>query len=396
MRSKRLKRTTLTLLSAILAAGMLLTACSGSSQEEQKATPKQDTAQEETPRIVNPLTGVEKGFDASALKRRTVAIVVENTPDARPQWGMDDKKYAPDIILEGEVEGGITRTLWFYADYKKIPKKVGPMRSARPPFIRFSELFDSIFIHWGQSHSKGAYIGANTIFRRHKVQHINGMDFSNKCGLYDRDSTRNVSSEHTGIIHGNKVAAAIKEYGHRQKPKQKTVLYFNEKAVPAGDQKASKVALDYSARSNWETTVWNYDKKDQKYHTSNFDNDLERDNLLVLFDKTEYIEKQDYQGGGGGTVVYCDYKMKKGTGKYISQGKARDIGWKASWRKKELVLFNQDLTEDMQKAADATITGLSLGETTTIEAEPVPITLNQGKTWIGWASSNHGGKLKLS
>ena len=88
--------------------------------------------------------------------------------------------------------------------------------------------------------------------------------------------------------------------------------------------------------------------------------------------------------------------MKKGTGKYISQGKARDIGWNASWRKKELVLFDQALTEDMQKAADATITGLSLGETTTIEAEPVPITLNQGKTWIGWASSNHGGKLKLS
>ena len=63
---------------------------------------------------------------------------------------------------------------------------------------------------------------------------------------------------------------------------------------------------------------------------------------------------------------------------------------------KEGLKIYTTLDMDMQKAADATITGLSLGETTTIEAEPVPITLNQGKTWIGWASSNHGGKLKLS
>jgi hypothetical protein len=69
--------------------------------------------------VKNPLTN-EDNFNESALNQRPVAIVVENASDARPQWGMDDDTSAPDIILEGEVEGGETRMLWFYADYNSL------------------------------------------------------------------------------------------------------------------------------------------------------------------------------------------------------------------------------------------------------------------------------------
>ena len=31
-----------------------------------------------------------------------------------------------------------------YADYTAVPSQIGPMRSARPPYIKFSELFDAI------------------------------------------------------------------------------------------------------------------------------------------------------------------------------------------------------------------------------------------------------------
>ena len=124
--------------------------------------------------IVNPLTG-EASFNEKAVGKRPVACVVENAYDARPQWGIDDNKNAPDIIMEGEVEGGETRMLWLYADYTSLPSQIGPMRSARPPFIKFSELFDSIFIHWGQSTSKGDYIGADAVFRNDDVDHINQM-----------------------------------------------------------------------------------------------------------------------------------------------------------------------------------------------------------------------------
>ena len=101
--------------------------------------------------VYNSLTG-QWGLDPSKIiPTRTVGVVVENHPAARPQWGMDDKYFAPDIILEGEVEGGISRMLWIWADYNKMPYMVGPVRSARPPFVRFSEFFDAMFVHWGMS-----------------------------------------------------------------------------------------------------------------------------------------------------------------------------------------------------------------------------------------------------
>ena len=86
---------------------------------------------------------------------------------------MDDANYAPDIILEAEVEYGITRTMWLFADYSSIPDTIGPVRSARPPFVKFSELFDTIYIHWGQSNSTSDYVGANTIIAQDGKLHAN-------------------------------------------------------------------------------------------------------------------------------------------------------------------------------------------------------------------------------
>lgn len=129
---------------------------------------------------INPLTG-ENGYNASALGKRPVAVVVENeysTEAVRPQWGIGDA----DIVLEGESEFS-TRLLLFWADYTAVPDMVGPTRSARPPFIRFSQLFDSVFIHAGMSKSKGAYIGADTVFETDNVDHINLLNCT-EDGVY--------------------------------------------------------------------------------------------------------------------------------------------------------------------------------------------------------------------
>ena len=74
---------------------------------------------EEPERVYNRLTGDETN---TAEGKRSVAIVVENTAAARPQWGIDDDEKSPDIILHGEVEGGITRMLWFYSDMEQDRK----------------------------------------------------------------------------------------------------------------------------------------------------------------------------------------------------------------------------------------------------------------------------------
>ena len=390
----------------------LFSGCEAISEPEEPEAPP-----------ANSLTGAtaEEGYDEAAGERRVAAFVVENAPDARPQWGLDDPEYSPDIVLQGEVEGGITRMLWFYADYEKLPEIIGPTRSARPPFIKFSELFDSIFIHWGMSHSKGDYIGASTIFKRHGVDHINQMTLDDKEGLYGRDTTRAVNVEHRGIINSDKVPATIKNEGFRTEPKDYTKLCFNRVTEPVSETAATQVGVTYSSRA-FEGTYWKYDEADGMYHSSDFENDFARENLLVLYDDTEYITKEGYEGpGSAGSVTYCDYKLAGGEGKLFSKGTVKDIKWQIADGKLELIDPSTDAAtaqasndEQLEAAKEAikeseeenpewpvynkyTIVGpedtKDMSEEDILANSYVLQNLNKGKTWIGWISKNNGGSV---
>jgi Protein of unknown function (DUF3048) N-terminal domain/Protein of unknown function (DUF3048) C-terminal domain len=71
-----------------------------------------------------PLTG---RLDPSGATRGhgALAVKIENTPEARPQAGLDEA----DVVYEEVVEGGITR-FWAVFD-SRIPPAVGPIRSVR-------------------------------------------------------------------------------------------------------------------------------------------------------------------------------------------------------------------------------------------------------------------------
>lgn len=308
--------------------------------------------------VTNPFTG-ESDYNQDAVGKRPVALVVENAQAARPQWGIN----APDIIVEGEVEGGETRMLWLFADYTSVPDKVGPMRSARPPYIRFSEMFDAIFIHWGQSKSKGDYVGANTVFEQDNVDHINQMTYSGKVDLFTRDQTRNVSTEHTGVLHGKKIAAALKEQKIRTDVNEAkfTTFDFNEKATTVGDDACNALALTFSSRTR--TRDWTYKSDDQMYHSTDYETDVTMKNLIVLFDNTSYTTKANYKGTGKGET-YCNYDLAGGKGVLASQGTYTEI----KWSKKDGKL---SLTTTDGKA----------------------VKLNPGRSWIGYASANNGGKV---
>ncbi len=314
----------------------------------------------------NPLTGDEH-FNSKAVGKRPIACVVENSAAARPQWGIDDEKNPPDIIVEGEVEGGETRMLWMYADYTAVPSQIGPMRSARPPYIKFSELFDAIFLHWGQSQTKKgtAYIGANTVFRVDKVDHINQMTYGGSVVLFGRDGSRGVSTEHTGVLYGDKIEAAIKGEGFRVKANDKkyTKFSFNKEEKELGSTKCDALALTFSNRTA--TRDWTYNSEDKMYHCSDYNTDVTRKNLLVLFDKTEYIAKANYKNSGS-SEIYCDYKRAGGSGKLAGNGTVTDITW--SVEDGLLVVKGSDGKE---------------------------VNLNVGTTWIGYASSNNGGAVSV-
>src|ERR1019366_7542679 len=68
-----------------------------------------------------PLTGLPDPSGLS-VKRPALTVKIENTPQALPQWGIDQA----DVVYEEIVNGGITRLAAIFNSH--APAKVGPVR----------------------------------------------------------------------------------------------------------------------------------------------------------------------------------------------------------------------------------------------------------------------------
>jgi hypothetical protein len=73
------------------------------------------------------------------------AIMIENSPDARPQSGLSQAS----VVFEALAEGGVTRFVALYQD--TAPSYIGPVRSARPYYLQWLQGFDASVAHVGGS-----------------------------------------------------------------------------------------------------------------------------------------------------------------------------------------------------------------------------------------------------
>ncbi|HSE29795.1 MAG TPA: DUF3048 domain-containing protein [Candidatus Saccharimonadales bacterium] len=92
----------------------------------------------------SPLTGGKVATE-ELTKRQVTAIMIENSPDARPQSGLRDS----GVVFEAIAEGGITRFLALYQEQR--PSLIGPVRSVRPYYVDWLASFDAAVAHIGGS-----------------------------------------------------------------------------------------------------------------------------------------------------------------------------------------------------------------------------------------------------
>lgn len=90
------------------------------------------------------LSGV-KIPDPALNDRPVTAVMVENSPDSRPQSGLDQA----GVVFEAIAEGGITRFLTLYQDSQ--PDYLGPVRSARTYYVQWARGYDAGYAHVGGS-----------------------------------------------------------------------------------------------------------------------------------------------------------------------------------------------------------------------------------------------------
>lgn len=126
----------LVLASAGLAARILLSRSSEATIDIIKSQKKITT-------VASPLTGAQTAPELAT--RPVTGIMIENSPDARPQSGIDQA----GVVFEAIAEGGITRFLTLYQDAR--PGYIGPVRSLRPYYIDWASSFDASIAHIGGS-----------------------------------------------------------------------------------------------------------------------------------------------------------------------------------------------------------------------------------------------------
>ncbi len=80
-----------------------------------------------------------------AIKRTVTAVMIENSPDARPQSGLAEA----EVVFEAVAEGGITRFIALYQNSQ--PGLIGPVRSLRPYYAEWAAAFDPSVAHVGGS-----------------------------------------------------------------------------------------------------------------------------------------------------------------------------------------------------------------------------------------------------
>ena len=111
--------------------------------EPEKAVTKKEVKKEAV-HYYSPLTGNEVA-DEAATKQAVTGIMIENSPDARPQSGLKDS----GVVFEAIAEGGITRFLVLYQEQK--PQLIGPVRSVRAYYVDWVAAFNASVAHIGGS-----------------------------------------------------------------------------------------------------------------------------------------------------------------------------------------------------------------------------------------------------
>jgi hypothetical protein len=175
---------------------------------------------------ISPLTGLPSARSTAGA----IVVKVDNSSKARPQAGLDQA----DIVIEQEVEGGVTR---FAAIFQtSAPERIGPVRSARSTDISFLSALGRPGL---------AYSGANEVFdtlilRQERVRNYSASRF----GGYWRDSARRAPSNlYTGMSQFSTDATAPPAWFH-----------FSSAAPPRGLPVSSFTVSFPATNATW---TWN-------------------------------------------------------------------------------------------------------------------------------------------
>lgn len=352
--------------------------------EVSETTPPEETPVEEDDSLIAGLESLPK-TEACPLngllysqperesweKRRPLAVMIENSVDARPQSGLSNA----DVVFEAVAEGGITRFMaLFYCDAQSEDVTLAPIRSARTYFINLASGFNRpMYVHVGGANLEGPAnaLGQLTDYGWTGENDINQFSVGYPTFIrdYNRLPGKDIATEHTMTTSTEKLWEVAQKRGWTNmspsvKVGSKTVdgedwadgytgWTFDDETPGKGNQTINYAF--WSGLSQFDVS-WKYDAASGKYLRSNGgtastdlnnDEQLAYDNVIVMFVDEE---------GPLDELKHMMYDViNKGDGILFYGGEATPIKWSKKSREAEL-----DFTTKAGK----------------------PLTLPRGKIWV--------------
>lgn len=344
------KRVLCILLTACMAASAIA-GCGKKKEEEPEPVveKEEEPVAEEEEEPVDTHEGEAKSYltgewiDEELAAKRPLAVMIGNTSDALPQFGIS----SADVIYEVPVEGSYTRLMAIFQDYSGLDK-IGSVRSCRHYFIYFAKEFDAIYAHYGQA------VYAEPILAREDVNNLSGMDGTIGSIMYYRDTAR--KAPHNAFISEEGINAGIEAKGYRTELSSDYQGHYQfaeddqEVELKTGED-ALVVSPGYFVNKPWfvynaqDGLYYRYEFKDKQIDGAN-EQQLAVKNILVQYCDWSYKDENGY----------LDINTTSGgDGIYITNGKMEKVTWTKANEDSPARYFDESGNE---------------------------ITINQGKTWV--------------
>ncbi len=192
-----------------------LTKVSNQSNAIKNAKPKTEPSR---------LTGLQVTPELN--KRPITGVMIENSPDARPQSGL---RFA-GVVYEAIAEGGITRFLALFQESQ--PNYIGPVRSVRPYYLDFALPFQASIAHVG-----GSPLGLSLV----RSLHIRDLDQFYNAQAYQRITQR--FAPHNVYTSSAKLDALEKAKGYT---KSEFTIFPRKRDRPSKTPNARSIDFDIS------------------------------------------------------------------------------------------------------------------------------------------------------
>lgn len=319
-----MKKKLLILTLCLTMTASMLTGC-GKKEEEptevqtevvEKESETEETEVEETREGMKKSLLTGEWIDEAIAEYQPIAMMIENTKVALPQYGITKA----DVIYECPVEGGITRLMAIFQDYQDM-ERIGNIRSCRPYYAYLAREYDAFYLHAGASKE------GDEVLAKGVVKDINANAGKGSQFFYRSDDER--KAPHNLYISSEGIQNAIEALEYDTKI---TDDYSAHNLFAKSDQvveltdgiDAKVVSLYFFDNKPWfefndeDQLYYRYEFKEPQIDANNNEQVKVKNIILQYVDSSFYSEKK-------GTLKI---KLKDGgSGKYITNGKAIDITW---------------------------------------------------------------------